>query len=463
MKRIANVYRALAGHFFDDGWSVLAIVVLLACTGLVAKRSSSWVAMALLVGGTLALLCERVVRAALRSGPSPGDCQCNSSSDARHHFDTSASSNGNMHSTAPNRLRPPPARKPIGLALQGGGSWGAYTWGVLDSLLASRSLAITQLSGTSAGAINAALVAGALAKGSPARARKALRSFWLSIADPAASDVVRSLWGPLERQWRNSMNDWLLTSGLMSLYGAKSLGIGALRDVIAAHVDIDAIRSEEAPALFVTLTNVRTGLPRIITNAAMSVDALLASACQPDLFPAVEIDGEYYWDGGYGGNPSLWPMIHSQLSSDIVLVQLAPDCVDDVPTDALSIRRRVGEIVFHSSLVAEMQTIHAMRVLARNDGPGLIFDLRFHRVGPPRPELFERGNGVERARAWLQLLHAEGLAAGRHFTTRHAVDVGRRETLDVARIFVDPGKSPKSSSVIEVPRDSQNAPMSRAA
>jgi NTE family protein len=114
-------------------------------------------------------------------------------------------------------IRPASARKPIGLALQGGGSWGAYTWGVLDALLGSRTVAITQVSGTSAGAINAAIVACALANGSPAQARKVLRSFWLSIAAPDAPEAVRSFFAPLERHWRNSMNDWLLASGLEDL------------------------------------------------------------------------------------------------------------------------------------------------------------------------------------------------------------------------------------------------------
>jgi predicted acylesterase/phospholipase RssA len=130
--------------------------------------------------------------------------------------------NSNLSHT---NVRPLPRLRPVGLALQGGGSWGAYTWGAIDALLASRSVEIRQLSGTSAGAINAAIVAGSLAKGSPAQARKALRSVWLSIAHPAASDIVRGLWGPLERQWRNSMNDLLLTSGIMSLQGASSLAI----------------------------------------------------------------------------------------------------------------------------------------------------------------------------------------------------------------------------------------------
>ena len=342
---------------------------------------------------------------------------------------------------SPENVRALPRRRPVGLALQGGGSWGAYTWGALDALLATRSIEIRQLSGTSAGAINAAIVAGSLAKGSPAHARQALRSFWVSIAAPAASDIVRSLWGPLERQWRNSMNDLLLSSGVLSVCATSSLAINPLRDAIAKHVDIEAIRSKSAPALFVTVTNVRSGLPRVISNADMSIDALLASACLPDLFPAVEIDGEFYWDGGYGGNPTLWPMIHSRLADDLIVVQLVPDRIEEVPTDSLSIRRRVSEIIFHSSLIAEMQAIHAMRALADcRNAEGRVARLRLHRIGPPRLELFEQGNGVERARAWLQLLHDEGRLAGRQFVGRYSGDIGVRETLDIATFFIDSRK-----------------------
>ena len=363
-----------------------------------------------------------------------------------------------MDSTKRTYFRSGTTRKPIGLALQGGGSWGSYTWGVLHALLASRSLAIAQLSGTSAGAINAAIVAGALAKGSPALARKTLRSFWLSIADPVAS-----FWGPLERQWRNSMSDWLVTSGLTSLYSPAALGIHPLRDAIAAHVDIDAIHSPLAPALFITVTNVRTGLPRVISNHEMSLEALLASTALPDLFPAMELDGEYYWDGGYSGNPTLWPMVRSRLADDLIIVQLAPDRIEQVPTDPPSIRRRVGEIVFHSSLVAEMQSIHAMRVIAEPRKSAGLAELRFHRIGPPRPELFDKGNGVERARPWLRLLHAEGLAAGRQFIGRHGADIGVHETLDVAGGFIDAHKPEIRIPANESFHDSDATAMSEAA
>lgn len=324
------------------------------------------------------------------------------------------------------------------MALQGGGSWGAYTWGVLDALLASRSISVAQLSGTSAGAINAAIVVSALAQGAPARAREALRSFWLQIAAPAVADVGRQVWGPMERTWRDTMGAWLISTGTLSPYNTNPLGINPLRDAIAAHVDIDAIRSKSAPALFVTVTNVKTGLPRVISNETMTVDALLASACLPQLFQAVEIDGEPYWDGGYCGNPTLWPMIHSAIARDLIVVQLVPASTDNVPTDAPAIRQRIGEIVSNSSLVAEMQAIAAMRsVAARGEQPSSVLDLRLHRIGPPPRALLEQGSAVERSRMWLQRLHAEGRAAAKRFFARHGADLGVRESLDIASEFQD--------------------------
>ena len=333
------------------------------------------------------------------------------------------------------------SRKPIGLALQGGGSWGAYTWGVLDAVLASRSIDIEHLSGTSAGAINAAIVASALAKGSAAQARKSLRSFWLGIARPAVADLGREVWGPLERAWRDSLATWLISSGSVSPYHANPLNINPLRDAIAEHVDFDAIHSKNAPALYVTVTNVKTGLPRVIGNDGMTIDVLLASACLPTLFQAVEIDGEPYWDGGYCGNPTLWPMIHTGTARDIVVVQLVPDEVLETPRDASAIRQRIGEIVFNSSLVAEMQSIAAMRALAgRGEGPTTMRELRLHRIGPPPRDLIEPESAMERSRKALLRLHDEGRSAGRQFIARHGADIGVRETLDIAGTYVDARK-----------------------
>src|SRR4051812_35710061 len=151
-------------------------------------------------------------------------------------------------------------RKPISLALQGGGSFGAYTWGVLDALLRSRSVAIAQLSGASAGAINAAIIAGALAKGSVVQARAALRSFWLSIAEQPAARLAHGMLSPLERQWRGSVNAWLEAYDMPPAGAVNPFAVEFLRSAIDAHVDIDAIRSKYAPPLFVTVTAVKTGL-----------------------------------------------------------------------------------------------------------------------------------------------------------------------------------------------------------
>jgi NTE family protein len=312
---------------------------------------------------------------------------------------------------------------------------------VLDAVLASRTLCIAQLSGTSAGAINAAIVASALAKGSVKDARNALRSFWLGIAQPAAADLGREVWGPVERAWRDTIHGWLVSGSALSPYTANPLGINPLRTAIEQLVDIDAIRSRDAPALFVTVTNVKTGLPRVVANDAITIDVLLASAALPQLFQAVEIDGEPYWDGGYSGNPTLWPMIHSGLAPDLVVVQLVPDTEAQTPTDARAIRRRIGEIVFNSSLVAEMQAIAAMRALSANDGDASqVHAVRLHRIGPPSRALLADGSSLERSYAWISRLHRAGRATARSFATRHGSDVGVRETLDVARIFGGPHK-----------------------
>ena len=354
-------------------------------------------------------------------------------------------------------------RKRVGLALQGGGSWGAYTWGALDAVLASRSVDVAQLSGTSAGAINAAIVAGALATGTPADARRRLRSFWLTVAKPPAADVGRRMWGPIERAWRDTIDGWLVAGSALSPYSANPLGINPLRAAIAAHVDVDAIRSRAAPALFVTVTHVRTGLPRVIANDAITVDVLLASAALPQLFQAVEIDGEPYWDGGYSGNPTLWPMIHSGLAQDLVVVQLVPDVAPDVPKAPAAIRRRVGEIVFNSSLVAEMQAIAAMRALTpRDGGAAVLHDVRLHRVGPPSRALLADGSSMERSHAWIERLHRAGRTAARNFLGRHGADLGVRETLEVARVYTGPHKPRMRLPANEAAFDALPAPRSAA-
>jgi NTE family protein len=184
---------------------------------------------------------------------------------------------------------------------------------------------------------------------------------------------------------------------------------------------------------------VRTGLPRIIASAEMTLDALAASACLPQMFQAVEIDGEPYWDGGYSGNPTLWPLIrHGDAGSDVLLVQLAPDYRAETPQDGTAIKERVAEIMFNSSLVAEMQAIVAIREAAQGASP--FSAVRLHRIGPPPSDLMDQGSAVARSWTWLTRLRDEGRAAARTFLKRHARELGERETLDIARLFQSPQK-----------------------
>jgi len=327
-------------------------------------------------------------------------------------------------------------RKPLSIALQGGGSYGAYAAGVLDTILASRRVHVAQLSGTSAGALNAAIVASALAGASPAEARRRLRSFWSAIAAPAVADLGRPVWGPLEQSWRENVALWLGARAL-SPYQLNPLGLDPLRDVIAAHVDLDALR--HAIPLSVTVTNVRTGLPRVFRNGDVSLDALVASASLPQLFQAVEIDGEPYWDGGYSGNPTLRTLVDEHGDRDVLIVQLTPNGAVDAPRDAAGIQRRVNEIVFNASLVAEIQSLAALREMSRRgtDVNGMR-NLRLHRIGPPPAGVLAAGSPLDRSPAWIDRLAESGRRDGRRFLARHHADLGVRETLDLSAFAAGP-------------------------
>jgi NTE family protein len=348
------------------------------------------------------------------------DMQSNGGSD--HGRDEMTSTDGTPRPQARRKKRR------IGIALQGGGSWGAYSWGVLDALLADPDVEIAAFSGASAGALNAAIVASALASGTAESATQALASFWRRIAEPAVADVVRKLFRTYGSHWNDSLSEWVQAGLTLNRRASQALGVHPLRDLVAGQLDVRTLRTSRSPALFVTVTSALTGRPRVISNEDVTVDALLASASLPQFFPAVEVDGEPCWDGGFTGNPTLWPLVSRGGTDDVVLVQLVPDRVDHVPVEAAAIRRRVTQIVFNSSLVTELGFIHA----ARESGGADAWRLRLHRVGPPASKLFDEGDALDRGPAWLELLHKEGAAAGRRFLAEHKQNLGERETFDVA-------------------------------
>ncbi len=258
--------------------------------------------------------------------------------------------------------RSPAAPRRVDLALQGGGSHGAFTWGVLDRLLEDEAVEISAISGTSAGALNAAVLATGHDRGGRAGARAALTAFWhdvstssqifspFSLSQASAAGSSFNFDKLPSYQWLNSF------FRAFSPYEFNPLNLNPLRDVARRHVDEDALRRCDIP-LFITATSVRSGQAHVFTGKDLSIDALLASACLPFIFQAVTIDGEAYWDGGYTGNPAIYPLIYNTETLDILLVKINPLQHEGTPTRSVEIIDRLSEITFNASLVAEMRAI----------------------------------------------------------------------------------------------------------
>jgi len=258
----------------------------------------------------------------------------------------------------------PTIRKRIKLALQGGGSHGAFTWGVLDRLLQDPRLEVEAIVGTSAGAMNAAVLAGGLAAGGPAAARRRLAEFWGRVSDMARLSPVQP--SPLDRLAgpAGSMSfspGWMVADVMLKLFSPYQINPtneNPLRDALEACVDFVGLRAAAAPAVFVCATNVLNGRLRVFDRGEMSAAAVMASACLPQLFQAVEIDGQHYWDGGFSGNPPIFPLIYMGGSADVVIVQLNPINIPEVPRDMRGIMDRINMLAFNSSLMREMRMIN---------------------------------------------------------------------------------------------------------
>ena len=251
--------------------------------------------------------------------------------------------------------------KRINLALQGGGAHGAFTWGVLDALLESDEFKISCISGTSAGAMNAVVLADGYHRGGAERARQALDDFWFHIGQ-------RSALSPMQRSivdiFFNSYNldnspGYLFLDVLSRFYGPydfNPLNLNPLRDILVDTINFDHARACRDIHLFISATNVRTGRVRVFHGHEVTADAVMASACLPFLYQAVEIDGEAYWDGGYMGNPSLFPLFKSKVG-DILLVQINPIEREGTPKTAREILNRVNEITFNAALLKEFRAM----------------------------------------------------------------------------------------------------------
>jgi NTE family protein len=262
------------------------------------------------------------------------------------------------------------AKKLVGIALQGGGAHGAFTWGVLDRLLEEEAVVADAMCGTSAGAVNAVTVAYGLHIGGPQKAKDLLEELWKRIAmngsflfKPGMFDKVYGhgdIYNSAGYMWFNAI------SQVLSPYNFNPFNYNPLKDILNNLINFEELQRYNKKKLFICATNVKTNRAKIFSNKEITVDAVMASACLPFLFQAVEIDGEYYWDGGYMGNPPISPLITNTNIRDIVLVKINSININSVPTTARDIADRVNEISFNSSLINEMKLIHYRNELIRN-------------------------------------------------------------------------------------------------
>jgi len=264
--------------------------------------------------------------------------------------------------------------KIINLALQGGGAHGAFTWGVLDRLLDDDRIAFEGVSATSAGAMNAVVLAYGLTEGGREGAQKALANFWRRVSHAAATGPLQPTWLDRltgNRSLKNSPAFMIfdLMSRVLSPYQLNPLNHNPLYDVLVQSVDFDRLRSSVCPLkLYLSATNVRTGKIKVFENDVICPQRVLASACLPFMSQAVEIDGEHYWDGGYMGNPAIFPLIYDSKSRDVLIIHINPRERAELPTTASEIMNRINEISFNSSLMREMRAISFVTTLI-DDSP----------------------------------------------------------------------------------------------
>jgi NTE family protein len=331
----------------------------------------------------------------------------------------------------------------IDLALQGGGSHGAFTWGVLDRLLEEPRFHIAAISGTSAGAMNAALLADGWTDGGADGARAALEKYWRAVSRAAAfSPLQRS---PLDRL----MGRWSLDTSpayvaidlmtrLLSPYDLNPLAFNPLRNILNESIDFERLASSPIK-LFVTATRVRTGRGRIFRNGEITADVLLASACLPTMFRAVEIDGEAYWDGGYAGNPTITPLVRESDAHDTLLVQINPIERSETPRSAAEILNRLNEISFNSPLAKELRMIALLREVADpGHGEGERWaQMRTHRIKSDMLAEFGASSKLNAEWTFIEKLRDEGRRAASEFLAAHGGDIGKRSTADFDALLAE--------------------------
>jgi NTE family protein len=332
----------------------------------------------------------------------------------------------------------------LNLALQGGGAHGAFTWGVLDRLLEEPGLAIEGISATSAGAMNAAVMAGGYVEAGRAGARAALDEFWRRVGQLGRFSPLRG--GPLDllaKAWNleptpTQMAFETLTR-VLSPYQFNPLNWHPLRDILSQSIDFGALADSDQIKLFVSATNVRSGKIRVFHHNELNAEVLLASACLPFLFQAVEIDGEAYWDGGYMGNPAIYPLIYNCASPDVAIVQINPLVRDEVPKTAPEILDRVNEISFNSTLMREMRSIaFVTRLIEQKALDPARYKKMYIHVIEAEAEMgdFGANSKLEASHGFLRRLRDIGRRAAEDWLAAHYADIGVASSIDIEERFL---------------------------
>ena len=331
----------------------------------------------------------------------------------------------------------------IDFALQGGGSHGAFTWGVLDRLLEEPWLRIAGISGTSAGAMNAAVLADGWVDGGAEGARAALGKFWQRVSRAAAfSPLQRS---PLDRllgRWTLDTSPAYvfmdLMSRVLSPYALNPLDLNPLRRILAESIDFSRLATSPIK-LFITATSVRTGRGRIFRNAEITAEVLLASACLPTMFRAIEIDGEPYWDGGFTGNPTITPLVRETDAHDSILIQINPRERSETPRTAADILNRLNEISFNSPLMKELRMIALLRQVADpGSGEGTRWaQMRMHRIMTDMLTQFGASSKLNAEWEFIAMLRSEGRRAASDFLDVDGKYLGKRSTADLDALLAE--------------------------
>lgn len=332
--------------------------------------------------------------------------------------------------------------KTINLALQGGGAHGALAWGVLDKILEDGRLKFDSVSATSAGTMNAAVLAQGLAVGGNDGAREALRKFWEMISEAGEKYSLLKI-SPLEQllgiKMENSMSYFILDimSKIFSPYQLNPFNFNPLRDIIKESVDFDKIKKSKVLKVFFSATNVKTGKIKVFENKDISLDTVMASACLPFVFQAVKVKDDYFWDGGYMGNPAIFPLIYNSDCKDILIIHINPIYRDQVPESAADILNRMNEISFNSSLMREMRAISFVSKLLDN---GWIKDeykksmkrLYIHAVrADVAMQSFSVASKMNTERGFISQLYDEGRRQGSSWLKKNFDHVGKQTSIDM--------------------------------